>query len=260
MRISRARIAVIVASIAAMPLAAQDLGKRVTASDGTINVVYPSRRTVCGDGRSFIQNVLGEGRYYSNDGNWRDDRRIDACIHGPARAMVTVLDGAVTRLRLYVGPVPNVPADTRTITTSAAEAVQWLTDLATHATSRVAQDAILPIVVADAPDPWPLLLRIARDDNRPRDVRRSTLLWLSTAVTDHLGISDADSHATADDEMRDQAVFVLSQRPKSESVPELIDLAKNSKHPAARKAAIFWLSQSGDLRAADVYAELLGVR
>ena len=63
-----------------------------------------------------------------------------------------------------------------------------------------------------------------------------------------------------DDEMREQAVFVLSQRRKTESVPELIDLAKNAKHPAARKAAIFWLGQSGDPRAVDVYAELLGLR
>jgi HEAT repeat protein len=60
--------------------------------------------------------------------------------------------------------------------------------------------------------------------------------------------------------MRTQAVFVLSQRPKSESVPDLIELARSSKHPSARRAAIFWLGQTGDPRAADVYADLLGLR
>jgi HEAT repeat protein len=91
-------------------------------------------------------------------------------------------------------------------------------------------------------------------------VRQSALLWLSFAVTDHLGISDADAHASDDDEMRAQAVFALSQRPKGESVPDLIDVTRTTRSAAARKAAIFWLSQSGDRRAADLYAELLGIR
>ncbi|HEY9225626.1 MAG TPA: HEAT repeat domain-containing protein, partial [Gemmatimonadaceae bacterium] len=63
-----------------------------------------------------------------------------------------------------------------------------------------------------------------------------------------------------DDEMRTQAVFVLTQQSKSEKVPELINLVRNSRYPAVRKAAIFWLGQTGDARAADVYAELLGLR
>jgi HEAT repeat protein len=57
--------------------------------------------------------------------------------------------------------------------------------------------------------------------------------------------------------MRAQAVFVLTQRPKSESVPELIDIARTATHAAARRAAIFWLGQSGDPRVADVYEYLL---
>jgi HEAT repeat protein len=55
-------------------------------------------------------------------------------------------------------------------------------------------------------------------------------------------------------------VFALSQRPKSESVPDLIELARSATRPSARRAAIFWLGQTGDARAADVYADLLGLR
>ena len=84
-------------------------------------------------------------------------------------------------------------------------------------------------------------------------------MWLSMGVNDHLGIADTRDEST-DDEMRSQAVFVLSQRPKSESVPELIDLARSAKHASARRAAIFWLGQTGDSRAIEVYAELLGIR
>jgi HEAT repeat protein len=171
-----------------------------------------------------------------------------------------VLSGEITRLRVYVGSVPTSPTDVRTITATSAEAVAWLSGLASGTSSRAASDAIFALVLADAPDPWPLLLKLARDDDRPRNVRGTALMWLSSGVIDHLGIADADGHDSDDDEMRTQAVFVLSQRPKAESVPELIDLARATKYPAVRKAAIFWLGQSGDRRAADVYAELLGIR
>jgi HEAT repeat protein len=152
--------------------------------------------------------------------------------------------------------VPATSADTRTITASADDASAWLGDIATRGTGRVASDAILPLVIADAPQPWPLLLRVARDDSRPREVRRSALTWLANGVNDHLGIADTRDN-TEDDEMRTQAVFVLSQRPKAESVPELIELSRSSKHASVRRSAIFWLGQTGDPRAVDVFAELL---
>jgi len=237
---------------------AQSLGKRVTASDGLVQVVFPSRPTVCGDGRSFIANVLGRSNYYSGNGSYssRDGWSDRPCVNGPARVVATVIGHDVTRLSTYVGPVPAAQADMRTVTTAAAEASTWLGDLVARAGGRVASDAMLPLVLADAAAPWPLLLRVARDDNRPRDVRRSALTWLANGVNDHLGIADSRDESD-DDEMRTQAVFVLSQRPKTESVPELIEIARSAKHPAARRSAIFWLGQTGDLRAADVFAELL---
>jgi hypothetical protein len=242
----------------ALSLGAQSVSERVTSSDGLVQVIYPSRPTACGDGHSIISNVLGRSNYYSGSnefsghGSWSDR----PCVHGPARAVATVVGREVTRLRVYVGPLPTASPDTRTITLTASEAATWLGDLASRGTGRVASDAMLPLILADVPDPWPLLLRIARDDNRPRDVRRNALTWLANGVTDHLGIADS-ADDSEDDEMRTQAVFVLSQRPKAESVPELIELARTAKHASARRSAIFWLGQTGDPRAVDVFAELL---
>jgi hypothetical protein len=242
----------------ALSLGAQSVSDRVTSSDGLVQVIYPSRPTACGDGHSIISNVLGRSNYYSGSnefsghGSWSDR----PCVHGPARAVATVVGREVTRLRVYVGPLPTASPDTRTITLTASEAATWLGDLASRGTGRVASDAMLPLILADVPDPWPLLLRIARDDNRPRDVRRNALTWLANGVTDHLGIADSGDDSE-DDQMRTQAVFVLSQRPKAESVPELIELARTAKHASARRSAIFWLGQTGDPRAVDVFAELL---
>jgi hypothetical protein len=258
-RNSGSRVAALAVTLLASRAGAQDLAKRITTSDGTVNVVYPSRPSVCGDGQSFVSDLFGTRRYFT-DGEWTDMTQRRACVHGPARAMATVIDGEVTRVKLFVGPIPTAPADARTISVSANEAQEWLSGLALRGSSRAASDAIPALVVADVPDPWPLLLRIARNEDRPRNVRSSALTWLSTGVSDHLGIAQADQSETDDDKVREQAVFALSQRPKGESVPELIDIARTARNAAARRAAIFWLGQTGDRRAADVYAELLGVR
>ncbi|MEP6492930.1 MAG: HEAT repeat domain-containing protein [bacterium] len=241
---------------------AQTVGQRVTASDGVVQVIYPSRPGACGDGSSYIGNVLGRDRMRTGDAvmsgqvGWTNR----PCVRGPARVVATVLDGEITRLHAYVGPAPTSDAATRTLTIGAAEASVWLGELVMRGSQRTATQAMLPLLLADASEPWPLLIKVARETNRAREVRQSALMWLSNGIAEHLGISDASDADTDDDQMRAQAVYALTQRPKSESVPALIDLARTATHPAARKAAIYWLGQSGDARAVDVYAELLGLR
>lgn len=248
---SRSRAAALIATIAAVPTlaAAQSIAQRVAAANGPIQVVYPSRPSACGDGTSNIQHVLDD---HGNDG-WSNR----PCVHGPARVVATVIDGEVTRLRAYVGPVPR--SGMATIDATAADAAAWLSSLVTHENSRVASSAILPLVLADAPDPWPLLLRVARDGDQGQSVRREALMWLGMGAVEHLGIEQAGADSP-DDEMRTQAVFALSRRPRAESVPTLIDLARSAKYPSAKRSAIFWLGQTGDPRAADVFAQLLGLR
>jgi hypothetical protein len=260
MRTTSAALLSLVAMIASpfRCLQSQSLAQRVTTTDGMVSVIYPSRPEACGDGESFIGHVFGGSTYYGGESVYdgRHGRFDRPCIHGPARVAATVVGGEVTRLRAYVGPVPASSDRARTITADAGAAAAWLSGLVATNPSRVASEAIFPLVVADAPDPWPFLLRVARDDNRPREVRRNAITWLATGVNDHLGLDDARD-ATDDDELRSQAVFALSQRPKGESVPALLDVARTATHASARRAAIFWLGQTGDTRALDLYAELL---
>jgi hypothetical protein len=258
----RIPIAAAASIVLSVPLAAQSLAARIAESDGVVQIVYPSRPSACGDGQSFIGNLLGSGHVYSGDASWssRNGWSTRQCIHGPARVTATVVRGEVTRLRAYVGPVPPSAADVRTIGVTAADASAWLGDVLARGNSRLAPEVILPLILAEGPEPWPLLLKVARDENRSRDLKRTVMMWLSTGIAEHLGLADADDGSSDDDQMRNQAIYVLSQRPKNESVPQLIEVAKSVKHPSARKTAIYWLGQSDDPRAVDVYAELLGLR
>ena len=257
------RLAIAVTALAASAdsLLAQSLAQRIARSDGVVQVIYPSKSSVCGDGRGMIGHLFGQSMYYSGDntvqgrGNWSNR----FCEPGPARAVVSVISGEVTRIRAYVGPRPSDTRGVTTIEASAADASAWLADVVARTETRVAAEAMLPLLLADAPEPWTLFLRVARDASRSRGVRQSAFDWLGRGVTARLGIADAEDD-TPDDEVRSQAVFALTQRPRGESVPDLIELARSAKHPSARRAAIFWLGQTADPRAADVFADLLGLR
>ncbi len=57
--------------------------------------------------------------------------------------------------------------------------------------------------------------------------------------------------------MKKKAVFALSQLPKDDGVPRLMDVARNNRNPEVRKQAMFWLGQSKDPRAVKFFEEIL---
>ena len=60
-----------------------------------------------------------------------------------------------------------------------------------------------------------------------------------------------------DTDIKKKAVFALSQLPKDQGVPMLIQVAKTNRNPAVRKQAMFWLGQSNDPRALDFFEQVL---
>jgi len=61
-------------------------------------------------------------------------------------------------------------------------------------------------------------------------------------------------------EVKKRAVFALSQLPKDEGVPLLIQIARTNRNPEVRKQAMFWLGQSKDQRAIAFFEEILKVK
>ena len=52
-------------------------------------------------------------------------------------------------------------------------------------------------------------------------------------------------------------MFALSQMPKDEGVPRLIEVARSHRNAEVRKQAVFWLGQSNDPRALTFFEEVL---
>lgn len=232
----------------------------MSVREGTVRLAYNVREGICGDGETFIRDrTRGENNFYTfdtrRDRNWRDRR----CEPGPARVAITKIDGAVTRVKVYVGGEwPSGGGDITDLGEVAAPAAAKAL-IALAASGRRAEDAILGAMIADSAVVWPDLLALAKQGSTPKDSRKSAVFWLSQIAGDAAtaGLQELADDEGEDRDIRDQAVFALSQLPEDQGVPILIRLARSNKDPQVRRKALFWLGQSDDPRALKLFEEIL---
>jgi len=76
---------------------------------------------------------------------------------------------------------------------------------------------------------------MAHDDTSSH-VRDKRLFWLAQQSREESSWHDHRSHRERPDtDVKKKAVFALSQLPKDEGVPKLIEIAQNNRNPAVRK-------------------------
>ncbi len=243
----------------------QALERRVAAApEGPVRFSFAAKPGVYGNGRNMISWDCDKGNCRSRqvDGNWDSDHNDwdSPCDSGPVRVALTKSGGRITDLRVYVGGEWRASTSATDLgTVSTKDAASYLLALALKDESRAAEKAIFPAVLADSVTIWPDLLKIAKADNVSRKVRRSAVFWLGQAAGDAAtrGLTDLVDDGSADHEVRETAVFALSQRPHEEGVPALIRIVKENRDPDLRRKAIFWLGQSDDPRALSLFEELL---
>jgi HEAT repeat protein len=174
--------------------------------------------------------------------------------------VLSVADGKVTKVRSYVGGRWR-QADERTTDLGdipAPSAAEYLLELAERG-GPGAKEALFPATIADSFNAWPGLLRIARSSQAPSETRKSAVFWLGQATGERVteSLDSVVSDRNGDREVRESAVFALSQRPNDEGVPVLLRLAQNDRDPEIRRKAVFWLGQSDDPRALDFFEQVL---
>jgi HEAT repeat protein len=107
---------------------------------------------------------------------------------------------------------------------------------------------------SSASDQW--LLDVALNAKEDIELRKKALFWAGqsrASVTDLVGLYDR----MTDPEMREQLIFVYSQRREPAAVDKLMQIAKSDADRELRKKAIFWLSQSRDPRAAEFLLQVI---
>lgn len=254
-------------TLIAVPALGQGLPARIAAApDGTVRMSFAARPTVCGDGRNVIALDCSAGRCGRHSIRFEDYHEGDEveydCEPGPVRVSLTVRKGTVQSLRTYVGGrwiATGASGVTDLGTVSSRDATEFLLGLARGADDRRGEDAVLPAVLADSVTVWPALLKLARDDRVPRRARRQAVFWLGQAAGEAAtrDLADLVDDRDVDRDVKEQAVFALSQQHTIDAVPALIRIARTHPDREVRRKALFWLGQSDDPRALALFEELL---
>jgi hypothetical protein len=258
----RCIMGLIVSAAVAAPASAQTLARRIeTAPDGWVAFSFAARPGICGDGEGFIRDgrhVTTTGwhnRSYSDDG---DDRSCP-CQPGPVRVGLEVRSHRLVDLETTVGGSAAPAGSTDLGSFPVAAAVDYLLGIAKNQADEIGKDAIFATTLADSIAVWPQLLALAKNPSVSHETRRSAVFWVSQAAGDAAtrGLDSLASDERGDRDIREQAVFALSQRPQEEGVPALIRIARTNKDPEIRRKALFWLGQSDDPRALALFEEIL---
>jgi hypothetical protein len=245
------------------------LADRVAAApDGEVRFSFATRAGVCGNGRNVISLECDDGtcgRHRISSGNYYDDDAGCPCEPGPARVALQKRGGQIGRMRTYVGGAWRPAGDARVTdlgAAPAAAAAHFLLDLAVRSPGAAGHDAVFPAVLADSVTVWPDLLRLARATAVPRETRRSAVFWLGQAAGEAAtrGLTELVDDASVELELKESAVFALSQLRGGEGIAALIRIARTHASPGVRKKALFWLGQSDDPRALALFEEILTKR
>jgi TolA-binding protein/HEAT repeat protein len=106
-------------------------------------------------------------------------------------------------------------------------------------------------------DNYRWLMDIALNQNENIELRKKALFWAgqgrSVEIADLVRLYDS----MKDREMREQLIFVYSQRREEAALDKLFAIGKNDPDRELRKKAIFWIGQSRSPRAAQYLQELI---
>jgi hypothetical protein len=243
--------------------AQSSLATRVrTAGTRTIVLTTRARPEVCGDGLTYLRDGLTSGSSVEIYGRYRQSEgwTPPPCVHGPLRVTLRAVDGVPSRVEASAGPptpLPDTVLDLGSV--AAADASEYLRDLARSGRGRVSEQALFPLLLVDSAPRWDMLVAAARDSTRMQRYRQRASSLLARGAASTLGAA-----AWADDPAADQrraAVSALATRRSRDPdpVPDLIEIARTNPHADARAAAIRQLGETADRRAIDLFASMLGV-
>lgn len=234
---------------------AQSVASRIDGvTNGKIRLNYAAGQGVCGNGPTWFRSRDGRsGTFYGSwNGSSESQREIETtCERGPVRVVIVREDGDTKAIRMYVGG--RWKADTGITdlgTVSGVDAGAWFLRQAERGPVKVARSALQAAILTDSVQASQVLLRIARDDSRPQDVRNAAVNWLGEVVGERVSATlDSIAYEAGDRDIRRTAIHTLARRPKEEAVPALQKMAETLPDRELRRTAVMALAQTRDTQA-----------
>jgi len=249
-------ILILAATLVAARAEGQTLAARIAASRAEkVTFTFEGREGICGNGESFN---IGTVRRQVNGNGWE-------CTEGPVRVTLTRGTGSGrergswSRLKTTVaGRAPEGAEDLGLV--PAAEASDWLLDLAEAGDTRVGNEAVMPGVIGRDVESWPRLAAMAKRQQLPEEIRKQAIFWLGQEAAEHAVGTLEEVADDPDREMRKSALFALSQLGTDRSIEVLIRVARTHPDKETRRNAFFWLGQTEDPRGIALFEEVLAGR
>jgi HEAT repeat protein len=142
----------------------------------------------------------------------------------------------------------------------APEAAKVLKDIVLSSTEPddVKEQAVFGISRLPRSQSVPMLVDLAKS-NVNVSIREKALFWLGQSGAPEAVkiLKDIVLSSTESNDLKEQAVFGISQLPKAQAVPMLIEIAKSNAGRSVREKAIFWLGQSKSPEAMKFLKELI---
>jgi HEAT repeat protein len=101
------------------------------------------------------------------------------------------------------------------------------------------------------------LIARALDERESRKLRRSALFWAGQGDETPTSELVRAYRELREPELREHAIFVLSQRKDTGATDELLRIARDDRDTNMRGKALFWLAQSDDPRVRKLIADLI---
>lgn len=139
------------------------------------------------------------------------------------------------------------------------ESAAFLREVFPTLRSRELQDKVLfSVAQARTAENSRWLLDRAKDRALDGHLRKQALFWAGQSGVAVKDLAEIYDSGTDDRELRNQVIFVLSQRRRDQAaMDKLHDIAQREQDAELRKQAIFWLGQSGDPRAAKFLEDII---
>lgn len=122
-------------------------------------------------------------------------------------------------------------------------------------TSMKMKEAILTGMGQDESGGSAWLIERARDPGEAISMRKNALFWAGQAKSTPTKDLAAFYRSTTQSDLREHAIFVLSQRDDEAAFNELMRIAREDSDKQMRSRALFWLGQKDDPRVAKMIGE-----
>lgn len=206
----------------------------------------PGSNSCCwNDGARGCGLESSHGVTINNNGGSRSSRPVKLEGSGEIAVLIRVVHGTTEKINVFstdceldAGGLPFI----------------WLTGVGAGESAAFLKDssekgALVALALQGGKEAETALIELARAAQTGHR-RGEALFWLAQRASEKaIGAISQAIDDDPDTDVKKKAVFALSQLPKDEGVPKLIEVARANRNPAVRKQAFFWLGQSGDPRA-----------